>query len=145
VKVFVDGALIFTSPLDVTQYTWENACTNFIATSASTEIRFTASEPLQYVALDGVCVTHETPTGIEALANRPLSFAPNPCTLGTRVNLPTGIDRLTATDASGRVVPVTFTGNWLDLSDLAPGVYTVQAWRMSERASLAARLVVEPR
>lgn len=145
VTVSINGVPAFNTPLDDTQYTWEHFCGNFLATTTTTTIRFQPSVALQYVGIDGVCVSQEAATGVGEHVRPALNFVPNPCTTGTRVIMPNGTDRVTATDASGRTVPVSYANEWLDLSQLAPGVYTILGWRNGEEATTPTRVVVEPR
>lgn len=55
INVYVNNDLVFTSPMDFTQYTWENTCYSFKATTVVNTIRLSASGD-QYVGLDGICL-----------------------------------------------------------------------------------------
>jgi hypothetical protein len=55
IYIYIDGELVYSSPEDRTQYTWEKGCYLFIAKSSSITIRSSASIE-QYVGLDGVCL-----------------------------------------------------------------------------------------
>ena len=55
INLYIDGELVFKTPFDFTQYTWENVCYSFKAKKSSTTIRLSASSE-QYVGLDGICL-----------------------------------------------------------------------------------------
>jgi len=59
VKVFLDGVLVYTTPNDISQYTWETATYSFTAQNNSVTIEMSASEE-QYVAIDGACLISKT-------------------------------------------------------------------------------------
>jgi hypothetical protein len=52
IEVYINDSLVFKTPNDPTQYTWENACFTFIAQTTVHSIRFCASAD-QYVGIDG--------------------------------------------------------------------------------------------
>ena len=52
IHMYINGALVYTTPDDATPYTWENTCYHFIAPSSTITLRFSASKE-QYVGLDG--------------------------------------------------------------------------------------------
>ncbi|MFN8282268.1 MAG: gliding motility-associated C-terminal domain-containing protein [Chitinophagales bacterium] len=54
VNVYINDVLMHTSPLDMTQYSWEHDSYTFIPSGANIVLKFTASKE-QYVAIDGMC------------------------------------------------------------------------------------------
>ncbi len=68
IAVFIDNAPVYTSPPDVTPYTWETACFSFTATTSPLTIQFSASTP-NYVALDGMCISSDIRVSRNILGN----------------------------------------------------------------------------
>lgn len=55
VDVYINNQLAYSTPLDVTQYSWESATYTFTATTSVTTIMFKISQT-EYVGIDGACM-----------------------------------------------------------------------------------------
>ncbi|HRH37950.1 MAG TPA: T9SS type A sorting domain-containing protein [Flavobacteriales bacterium] len=70
------------------------------------------------------------------------TLSPNPASSTVRVASNNALLRATATSATGQVHALLTNGSTLDVSELQPGVYTVQCWFVGGGTPLVQRLVV---
>ena len=80
VEVYVNDSLMIISPIDTTQYTWENYCLEFTVIEVENHIKLKASTN-SYLGLDGVCLTEVLPISIETIDSRTISVFPNPVSI----------------------------------------------------------------
>lgn len=59
VSVYINGVLVYTTPIDNTQCSWETACFIFVASSPVITMRLTPSTG-QYLGIDGACLLPTT-------------------------------------------------------------------------------------
>ncbi|MBS3913036.1 MAG: gliding motility-associated C-terminal domain-containing protein [Bacteroidetes bacterium] len=55
INVYVNNVMVYSTKDDTSPYTWENACFRFLASQATSTIKFQANKN-EYMAVDGVCI-----------------------------------------------------------------------------------------
>ncbi|MEO8066130.1 MAG: T9SS type A sorting domain-containing protein [Flavobacteriales bacterium] len=129
--VYMNNAVVYTTPLDQTQFTWEQAVYTFVATTATTTVRFMETTGGNYVGLDGVCLGFATGEGIGEAALLAQQVYPNPA--DAFVSLPVGkavASDLRVVNAIGALVPagIRVRGDraQVDTATLPNGIYFVE-------------------
>ncbi|MEO8591390.1 MAG: hypothetical protein ABI432_18565 [Flavobacteriales bacterium] len=146
IRVSVNGALVYTTPLDYSGYSWEHACFSFVANDPLSTFTFGGTNGVDtndcYGAIDGVCMTTGVFTGLGSSAVQPpMVFLPNPASGATRIATGAAIERVIATNAVGRSFMLPTDGQWIDLGQLSQGIYSVQCWG-ARTDPLCGRLVI---
>lgn len=78
VHVAINNMQALTTPQDSSQFTWETACFTFTPNTSTVNVAFTPTT-LQYIGIDGVCLTTSMASGIsEANFNSLLMISQNP-------------------------------------------------------------------
>ncbi|MCB0791247.1 MAG: hypothetical protein H6595_03585 [Flavobacteriales bacterium] len=128
ITVSVNGAPVHTTPLDTTDYTWEQDCTTFIATSNTSVVSFSPST-MNYVAIDGACMMAIEPTAMEPCAAG-TSFGSVLVSNGggTTIHDAPLFDRAILTDPSGRVITLHASERTIDAGTVPEGFYTFTLW-----------------
>lgn len=128
IEVYVNGPLWYSSPLDTTEFTWESACTTIHASGTTTTIAFGAST-MNYVAIDGACMTPLDPTGMPlASGPRPLQIMTGPGADVLRVVDGPDFDTVTLTDIRGCARRAPCSQGVIDVRGMAAGMYVVMLW-----------------
>lgn len=147
-SVYLNGVLVYSTALDQTQYTWEQAIYTFVATTATTTVRFMEITGGNYVAIDGACLGLATGEGIGEGAVLARQVYPNPA--DAFVSLPVGravASDLRVVNAIGALVPadIQVRGDraQVDTATLPDGIYFVERYGAAHLAPV--RFVVSHR
>jgi hypothetical protein len=130
VEIYINNNLISTSPLDMTQYSWEEYCIEFTAVETENEIKFRPSDN-SYLGIDGACLTEPDPSSIKSLDEKEMLSYPNPVSKEGIINF--GIDdnssiaKIRIINSQGQIIlnKLDVNNNQIKLSDLNinEGVY----------------------
>jgi hypothetical protein len=141
VDVMLNGNLVYSSPLDSTPYSWETACTVFIAPTPNITLTFMPNAT-SYVAIDGACLQPGEPTTVQAPSRSAHTVFPNPVTDRLNVVGELDFDAVSAMDLLGARVPLSFQGKVVDVSALPRGAHLVEFWSGGTRVSATMVTVV---
>jgi len=148
VSVFFDEDIVFETPDDETQYTWETATYTFQASVETFTLKMDPTQE-QYVGIDGVCLMKiDEPVSVEDYTSSlPVEMYPNPAnSLVTITGIEHSDARIIVIDTNGRrVEDLLINGDQqvpLDVSSWHAGIYFVQVYAENQR--WIDRLVVQP-
>jgi hypothetical protein len=144
VRIQVNGPIVFTAPFTTDSYVWKSACGQFVANTASSTIMVhgVLGTDASYGAVDGLCMTADTPTNVPSTTHGSVELFPNPATDHVQVSGSNAVLRATAMSTTGQAAALQINGNHMDTSTLAPGLYVVDL-AFTDGTRMRTRLVVQ--
>lgn len=147
VSVSMNNMLVYTTPLDQSQFSWELASYTFTAPAAGVTIRFGESTLTNYVGIDGICLAPDKTTGMGEPAFGTVGAYPNPA--DENVSLYVGArsaNNVRLLNLLGQPMPVAIAvaGDRasIDTSAMPNGIYFIAS---AERGAKPVRVVVDHR